>query len=75
MGRVSRIDFDQVYDILQSLQSSNYDGPMGPWADVVAVKNISARLGRKSVGRYDVAETGRYAISFDLAFNCIPMRH
>jgi hypothetical protein len=70
MRRISRIHLDELYDILQTLQCSDNDCAVCPWADMVKVENVSALFGGESLGGYDVAEVGRHSVPLALAINC-----
>jgi hypothetical protein len=61
VGGISCIDFDQLNDILQSLECSNYDCAVRPRTHVVEIKNIATFLCGETLRRYDAAEVGRHS--------------
>jgi hypothetical protein len=70
VGWISCIDFDQLNDILQSLECSNYDCAVRPGTHVVEIKNIATFLRGKTLRRYDAAEAGRHWFPMFLEIHC-----
>lgn len=71
MRCVPCIDLDQVYDILEPLQSVYDGGPVCPGTDVVDVQHVSALFDREALGWYGMSELRRHMVPLPVGINSV----